>query len=357
MSHFTPRDVRVDWGLAPLSWEEALAQCPDATFFHTGAWLRAMGQAFGVGCVPIRFVLPDGRWALLPLTVRRLAKGLLPFATAGETGAYSGLVAPAPLSEAEAALCYRAVLARYPDLVVTGSPFAHGPHMPHPADGERVEQHTHLLELAPYEALRQGFSRGCKARGNKARRHGLEVRRSRAPEDARAFYQLYLDSTRRWGDKLTWARPLAFFEDLLREGQPHVQLFVATDRDRPIAGLLMAEYGPVVHYVAGATHAEFLERCPSNLLMEEAMRHYHGAGLRRFDFGPSNGLEGVIRFKESFGARPAPFLAQRHQSTQGQLYFALRGARDRAAALAGRAQEAVHFRRPAETPRPAPTAI
>ena len=347
MSIFPPRDVRVDWSLDAQTWEASIADCQDATFFHTGAWLRAVGMTFGTEILPVRFTLPDGRWALLPLSIRRLAKGILPLATAGETGAYSGLIGPQALEAPEADLCYRAVLSRYPDLVVMGSPFARGAHMPSPAGGERVEQHTHMLALAPFEALRQGFSRGCKARGNKARRAGLTVRVSQDPQDAGVFYVLYLDSTRRWGDKLTWARPQAFFEDLLREGAPHVQLFLAYDQDRPVAGLLMAAYGEAVHYIAGATDADFLASCPSNLLMEEAMGHYQAAGYKHFDFGPSNGLAGVVQFKESFGAAPVPFLAQRHQSPQGQLYFALRAARER---VTERAQEVFHARR-SEAPR------
>jgi hypothetical protein len=34
------------------------------------------------------------------------------------------------------------------------------------------------------------------------------------------------------------------------------------------------------------------------------MRHASETGYRWFDFGPSAGLEGVRRFKKSFGATP-----------------------------------------------------
>src|SRR5689334_16246318 len=97
--------LQIDWNVAPEAWTAALAQCPDATYFHTEPWLQVVHRTFGSRIVRVRVDFPDGTWALLPLTVRNLAGGLLPVpqAMAGETGVYSGFVSPEPLSpEAEA---------------------------------------------------------------------------------------------------------------------------------------------------------------------------------------------------------------------------------------------------------------
>lgn len=317
--------VQIDWNLAPEAWTAALAQCLDATYFHTEAWLQTVHRTFGSRIARVRVTLPDGAWALLPLTIRPLAKGLLPLAIAGETGAYSGFVGPQALSPEAEALAYATIRRRYPDLWVVGNPFTAGEPERGAVPGAVHEpQSTHVLELKPFDELRTGFSRGCKSRGNKARKAGLTLRVSTDPADAAVYYEIYRDTLRRWGEKLTWERPLAFYEHMLAEGAPHVKLFVASDGDRPVSALLFAAYGRVAHYVAGATLASALPQCPSNFLMEAAMAHYAGAGFTQLDFGPSNGLEGVVQFKESFGAQPVAFGAQRTATLAGKLYFALR---------------------------------
>lgn len=330
-----PLAVRLDWNCDEQAWADALAQCPGATFFHTAAWLRTLEQGFGSRALRVRASLGEGRWALLPLTVRPLAKGLLPVAFSGETGVYGGILSPEPLGRREIEAIYAAVHARFGSLQVVGNPFATAPHLPDALKGgQPLAETTHALVLKPFEALRAEFSRGCKGRTNKARRAGFTQRVSCDPQDAAHYYRLYLDSARRWGEKLTWIRPQRFFEALMREGGSKVKLFLAEQEGEPVSALLMVEHGAIAHYLAGATDARVLEASPSNLLMETALAHYAEAGFERFDFGASNGLEGVQRFKESFGASPVPYGAVHFRSPATQLYFALRKPLDRVRARA-----------------------
>jgi CelD/BcsL family acetyltransferase involved in cellulose biosynthesis len=304
-------------------WSEDLRRCPGATFFHTEPWLAAASQTFRTRIERWRFELGQDRWALMPLSIRPLARGLVPLAVAGEAGNYGGLVAPAPLTDGEAAACFAAVHARYPNMQVVGNPFAPGPHLAWEAalQGEN----THILQLKPLPELRKGFSRGAKARGNKARKLGLEleVRYDQAAVDT--FYPLYEDSVRRWGNKLTWPRPRAFFESLLAHGAPDVHLLFARTADgEAVSALLMAGHGPVSYYLNGATRADHLEACPSNFLIEEALARAAAEGRELFDFGASNGLAGVVQFKESFGARPTPYFSASRRTLAGRAYFLLR---------------------------------
>lgn len=317
-------DIR--WDLPVDLWTEALAQCPGATWFHSAAWLEVAREAFGTQIERVRVGFGDGRWALLPLSIRPLARGLVPMAIAGETGAYSGLVSPKPLTDAEVSAVYDAVRARHGAVKVTGNPFATTVHLPASEGWTSATESTHMLVLKPLAELRTGFSRGCKARGNKARKLGLRVIASSDPGIVDVFYPLYEDSVIRWGEKLTWARSKDYFRAMLAHGGESVKVFVAMRDDEPVAALLFAAQGQVAHYVAGATRHDQLDACPSNLLQEAAMDHYFQAGCTYYDFGPSNGLEGVMRFKESFGAAPAPFLSAERLNVAGRAYFALRGA-------------------------------
>ncbi len=322
----TTINLDVTWNLPADAWTRALAECPGATWFHSAAWLAVAREAFGTRVERVRIGFGDGRWALLPLSIRPLARGLVPMAVAGETGAYNGLVGPEPLRSAEVEAIFEAVRARHGAVRATGSPFATGPHLPAGPGWTRRAEATHMLVLKPFEELRAGFARGCKARGNKARKLGMRLVVSSDPAITEVFYPLYQDSVARWGDKLTWARPEGFFRAMLAQGGDAVTVFIALRDEVPVAALLFAAQGRVAHYVAGATRHDQLEACPSNFLMEEAMAHYAAAGFTFFDFGPSNGLEGVARFKESFGATPAPFVEVERLNAAGRAYFALRDA-------------------------------
>jgi hypothetical protein len=267
----------------------------------------------------------DGTWALLPLTVRNLGGGLLPIpqAMAGELGVYSGFVSPEPLSPEAEALAYAAIRRRYPDLWVLGNPFARSP-LTAMADAVAREKTNHVLELRPFPELRAGFTHGCKGRGKKARKAGLTVRISSDPADAAVYYAMYRASMRRWGDKLKYARPQAFYEHLMAEGGGNVRLFIAYQGDRPVSAVLNATHGEVTYGIAAATETDALPLAPSTFLIEEALAHAVAQGLRWYDFGPSAGLEGVAQFKESFGATPRTFIDQRAQTLTGRLYSAVR---------------------------------
>lgn len=314
----------VVWGLGREEWLGRLAACPGATYFHTPMWLDAVVAAFGGRVDCALFGFPDGNWAMLPVTIKGHARGLLLHGYSGETGVYGGLLAPRPLAPAQEASVYAVLASRYPNMQVFGNPFAAGV-LPEGGGWERLDHSTHVLELGSPEVMRAGFSRGCKARGNKARRAGVTTEVYAGSDKAEVFYRLYLDSVRRWGDRVTWTRPLSFFEAVLGAGDPHVSLHLARFEGRPAAVKLVCGWGEVAHYLAGAADESLMEHCPSNLLMEHVVEVWHGRGMQFLDLGSSNGLEGVVRFKESFGAKPHGYSEIRRKGALGRLYFNLHG--------------------------------
>ncbi len=314
--------MEVHWGLAREDWLSKLATCPGATYFHTPMWLEGVVAAFGGETLGVEFRFPDGNWALIPMTLKAFAKGLLSQAYSGESGVYGGPVSPWPLSPAQLTAISAFLATKAPNLQIFGNPFTHA-HLPPLAGWETLEHATHVLDLVPGSPLRLSLNRGCRARGNKARRAGITTEVYRAPDAAEVFYRLYVDSLRRWGEKVTWIRPLRFYEAVLGAGDPHVSLHLARHEDRPAAVMIVCAWGDGAHYLAGAADSALMEHCPSNLLMEDAAAVWHARGKRFLDLGSSNGLAGVAQFKESFGARTIAYSEIRHQGSLGRLYFSL----------------------------------
>ncbi len=313
--------------LSRSEWLDRLAACPDATYFHTPSWLEAVVVGFGGRVQGLEFRFPDGNWALFPMTVKPYAKGMFCHGYSGESGVYGGPLSPRPLAPDQEAALYAWLAVQYPNLQVFGNPFSEGSlpegAPPRGVNWEHAEHETHVLELGAPEVMRAGFSRGCRARGNKARRAGITTEVYSGRDAAAVFYALYLDSVRRWGEKVTWIRPLRFFEAVLAAGEPHAALHLARFEGRPAAAMIVCAWGARAHYLAGAADSSLMEHCPSNLLMEEVALVWHARGKRVMDLGSSNGLEGVMRFKESFGAKPLAYAEIRRQGALGRLYFTL----------------------------------
>jgi CelD/BcsL family acetyltransferase involved in cellulose biosynthesis len=299
---------RIDWDTPSTAWNEALVRCPGATAFHRAGWLSAMEHCFQASPVRARFAFSDGTEALLALSLRRFGRGWLPLATAGETGVYGGVLAAQALSDRHVAAVLEAVRDRYGSVRIFGNPFAADtPTLPAALPWRPLAQATHVLDLSAHDDPRQGFSRGCKARCNKAARLGQEVVWLQGPRSAAVFEPLYRDSVRRWGERLTWARPPIFFEAVLGLDDAEARLVVVRRGGAAAAAMLFVRWGARVHYVAGAARAEALADCPSNLAMQAAIVRYAAEGATQLDMGPSSGLEGVARFKSSFGAQPAAY--------------------------------------------------
>ncbi len=301
---------RIRWDLAWPDWLARLAQCPNATFFHTPEWLEGMARVFGGRPRALLAEWSDRDWALWPLTEKNLARGRLRHAVSGETGVYGGPIVPRPLATQRAWALYRTVSERWPNLTVTGNP-ALDPAWFAPPPGARLDV-THRLRPAAVEP-----SRGCKTHLNRALKAGYEVA-SRPGGDAAGFADLHAQAIRRWGARLTWQRPEAYYRALLEI--PGVWSFSASKGGDEGAMLVAAVWGDTAHYIAGATGADHLAAGASNLVMAAFIRWAHDHGLAQVDLGPSQGLEGVIRFKESFGARPAAFYRWDTRSPAGLLY-------------------------------------
>ncbi|MEB3195881.1 MAG: GNAT family N-acetyltransferase [Candidatus Sericytochromatia bacterium] len=304
----TAQIASVDWNVSPPRWEALLMACREATYFHTNLWLEALEQGLGAQLARTKLTFTDGNWALLPLCLHRFAGGYLPLAIAGETGVYGALVSPRGLEEHALTEAFERVRQRYRSARVWDNPFARSEVVPRTASHwQPLSQSTHWLPLAPPEQMWAAFSRGCKARCNKARRLGVRVTWQTDAAAVAIFDRLYRESIQRWGPRLTWERPAAFFQAVVSRGDGNAQVAIAWREATPVAAMIFLHHGEGVHYLAGASATQEREAAPANALLEAALARYWRAGARYLDLGPSQGLEGVRQFKSSFGAQERAF--------------------------------------------------
>jgi len=91
----------------------------------------------------------------------------------------------------------------------------------------------------------------------------------------------------------------------------HIIFTLAEVENRIAAGIIAFAWGRTILYWHGAALQEFFKHYPNNLLHAELMAWGCANGYLVYDMGPSAGLEGVARFKESFGAQAHDFRSYR----------------------------------------------
>jgi lipid II:glycine glycyltransferase (peptidoglycan interpeptide bridge formation enzyme) len=257
--------------------------------------------------------LPEGQPpVVVPAVIRRKKRLLRSSAEykSMEPGVYGGPIAEQPLSpglvrEIGTALCA---------MKKSGGRLVETPLAPLdlPATFTAKEMSTHIITLRqPYEAVAKTFGRGQKSNINQARRKGVQVRRAVREQDIEQYYDIYLQTLRRWSDAKGQAYPRELFFNLYRQQDPHVQFWLAEAEGALIAGILVLAWQGSLVYWHGCARKEYFNLYPNNLLHATVIQKGCEDGAAYYDMGPSMDIPGVIKFKESFGARQRAFKAYR----------------------------------------------
>jgi len=96
-----------------------------------------------------------------------------------------------------------------------------------------------------------------------------------------------------------------------RRAAGRATLWIAEHEGRIIAGALVFYWNAIAVYWHGASLQDSFACYPNNLLHMAIMEDAAQGGYRYYDFGASGAQQGVVKFKESFGAEQLPFLAAR----------------------------------------------
>ncbi|MDA1190284.1 MAG: peptidoglycan bridge formation glycyltransferase FemA/FemB family protein [Candidatus Poribacteria bacterium] len=170
---------------------------------------------------------------------------------------------------------------------------------------EKIEsKFTHSMGLPEHvETLWENYKGSVRTDVRRAEKSGVSVRPALVVSDADDFYDLYAATMDRF-DSL--AKP----RDMVRHltFSPIGRLLVAEREARIVAGLLYLHFGKTMTVWMAASVPEERRYSPNHALYHAALTDALYAGCERVDFGaspPEN--EGLVKFKESFGATRAEF--------------------------------------------------
>ena len=310
----------------PAAWDALVGESDTATVFHTSAWAR-LWIAEWPGARWEAVVLPDeagyaGALGLIihdgPLGRRALA---MPY------GTYSGPIVrrghPDPSGVRRLLLEGYAQLVRHAWVMLSELTWYEGRREELPGDLVATEGFTHVRPLGPdFEALFRPLPLNIRSRVRQAEEHGLTVRPVTDARGVRAYHALAVGTVRRLGGL---PKPHSLYQRIFRSLVPSglARYDLVEHQGQPIAGSLHFTYrGGAINWLTVSDDRKWDLR-PNHLLIARVMRDLCGSGFHEYNLGGSPpDAEGLIRFKESWGATRRTVLELRRR---GMVYRLLRG--------------------------------
>lgn len=275
---------------------------PDATPFHSPAWLQAVAAGTGnraLGLIAERAGEVVG-W--LPLSeVHSPVFGRL-LASSGFGVGGGLLVGDSADAEAIFAAAEELALRRSCPAVEL-----RGGHLPDLREGWRIKRESHagfVRDLAgDDEAQLLAIPRKQRAEVRKGLDGELTVTVGTGAHDRAAHYAVYAESVRNLG---TPVFPRALFDAVLDLFGTQADILTVWHGEAPVASVLSLYHrGAVMPYWGGGTWAA--RRLRANDRMYYAlMLHARARGCTRFDFGRSKTGSGAYDFKRNWGFEPEP---------------------------------------------------
>ena len=143
----------------------------------------------------------------------------------------------------------------------------------------------------------------------RGRRRGVVSRLGLSLDDFSAYYAIYSDSLRRWGERVSSRYSWRLFESLhaaAAERRENIALWLAEIDGKTVSGLLIFYWNRRAVCWHSATSDEGLRDYAYSVLVADAIDDAARRGLDWFDFNPSGGHEGVVYFKRQFGTERMP---------------------------------------------------
>ena len=283
-------------------WDEYVLNHQDESPYHLFAWREAIEQAYHFSCHCLLAEDRSGIKGGFPIALVRFPWGKgtyisLPFCDFG------GVIADEPRVALE-------LIRRATDWI--GSPQGRLFEMRSPTplsdldqDAFRLSSKVRMVMDLPHgsEALFSGFKSKLRSQIRKPQRDGLTTENGGA-ELLNAFYRVLSRNMRDLGSPVHSRK---WFRTLLEGYGERMRIFLVRmpDKQPAAAGIMLCTKRSVT--VPWASSLRELNRWNPNMLLYWTMIAYAAdGGWQRFDFGRSTPGEGTWKFKQQWGARPAP---------------------------------------------------
>jgi hypothetical protein len=284
-------------------WQEIVNKCRYSTFFHTPTWSKIFTKTYpNMNIATKKFVLDDQMRVILPLICIRTRIGLVSSYVSNIAGVYGGIISERRIKEDEINEIFTYLTSKsISNISIVGNPlFSYTL----PKQFSVNVDFTHILKLdIDIEKLWKNYKSSNQDIIRKAKRIGVvcKVANDNNIIEWKKYYSIYQEALKRWGNKATSHYPFLLFENIFKIRDPNIKLWFVIFDGKVVGGSLIFYHNK--HCVAW--HASFLsdyfQYGISNFLQHNIILNAIENGYKYYDFNPSGGHEGTVKFKEAFG--------------------------------------------------------
>ncbi len=299
-------------------WQALVDRHPNASVFHTTAWLEALRQTYGYKPVVFTTSRPTGE----------LANGLL-FCRV-QSWLTSLRMVSLPFSDHCEPLCNSEeieFLSRYLQCELDHQNWKYLEIRPlnggfTPAGKTTAFQaidtysiHRMDLRLNLHELFHTLNKTSLQRRVNRAERSGLIEKCGRSEELLQDFYRLLVLTRRR---HCLPPQPYVWFRNLIRCFGDALEIRAAYKGGTPVASILTLRFRDTTYYKYGSSNAKFHSLGPMPFLLWNAIKEAKSSGATLFDFGRTNPNDaGLMAFKNKWVPDPRPLVYWKFPSFPG----------------------------------------
>ncbi|MDP6180709.1 MAG: hypothetical protein QGG48_12535, partial [Desulfatiglandales bacterium] len=182
-------------------WEELVEHSPESTFYHTPLWHNIVADSFkSFSIATLGFIFEDGTHAVLPLIRTKTGTFLKSKhrLKSSVCGGYGGIISDKKLSTDRQDSIYQYAASSKASISIDCNPFSD---YTLPDFFQKKKDFAHVISLdGDEEAIYKAFSRNAKRGLKQASKMDVTVRTARSESDITAYYTIYRDALRRWGD-------------------------------------------------------------------------------------------------------------------------------------------------------------
>lgn len=157
----------------------------------------------------------------------------------------------------------------------------------------------------------------------KAEQNNVDILDGNSLQHFREYYKLYTESSKKWGYKNP-PHPLKLYENMYKFGASNIQLRLAVKDDKTIGGVVSFYFNKTVFFWGSTVLQDYQMYRPVNLLLKDSIEYACNEGYENYNLGASGNLEGVRKFKESFGPEMVNLGRYRILSRLGKIAFSIK---------------------------------
>lgn len=312
-------------------WNKLLEDSPQSTVYHTKSWAEVWERSYpkSASFFIISFDEKGDYLAGLPVWQRQRF-GLKSFFSM-PFGTYGGLIKKGEIDESALSHFYEKLVQVFKggnmikaqlvdffstDCYLQNVGFSSSKYYTYLIFLDRIDENDYM----------QTFTRKRREGIRQSQRRGIEVKDIHSLEDVRQCYQLSEETYTRHNIKKV-KYPFKLFENifaLMGKGNL-LKWFIALKEERIIGSLINFAFKDTLYAWEGGSDFRELNARPNDALFLHSILWAKKNGFKLFNFGATpEGAEGMISFKESWGAKKKEYLIYEKKKRLGELLEKIR---------------------------------